>query len=165
MKCEARFGLAENLGKWPCRVCRKGVGSNGIKYNQCSQWIHERFTDVSGKLKNAAGFRCTRCVDGQLFREVVAMEELMISSLDKLKCIDKFCYLETCWYRWRSMKSRSALCLGKVPGTGSSANIKGASLKVKGKVYRACIQSILGYVNETSAMKVEDMARWREQKE
>jgi len=33
-----------------------------------------------------------------------------------------------------------------------------AALKVKEKVYRACIQSVLGYVSET-AVKVEVMAR------
>jgi len=30
---------------------------------------------------------------------------------------------------------------------------------VKGKVYRACIQSFLGYASETLAMKVEDTVR------
>jgi len=30
---------------------------------------------------------------------------------------------------------------------------------VKGKVYRACITSVLGYTSDTWAMKVEDMAR------
>jgi len=34
-----------------------------------------------------------------------------------------------------------------------------ASVKVKGKVYMACIQTILGYVNETWALKVMDMPR------
>jgi len=56
-------------------VSWKGVGSNSIKCNQCSQWIHGRHSGVSGKLQNVAGFRCKWCVDGQLFREVVAIEE------------------------------------------------------------------------------------------
>jgi len=30
---------------------------------------------------------------------------------------------------------------------------------VKGKVYRSCIQSVLGYASETWAMKVQDIAR------
>jgi len=42
MKCEARLGPTENLRKWPCGGCRKGVDSNSIKCNQCSQWIHGR---------------------------------------------------------------------------------------------------------------------------
>jgi len=40
-----------------------------------------------------AGFQCKSCVDGQLFRNLVAMNEIMISSFDKLECLDKFCYL------------------------------------------------------------------------
>jgi len=40
----------------------------------------------------------------------------------------------------------------------STLTSRGASLKVKGKVYRACIQSDLGYASETWAMAVEDMA-------
>jgi len=38
MKCEARFGLTDNLGNWPCGVCKKGDG------NQCSQWILDKWT-------------------------------------------------------------------------------------------------------------------------
>jgi len=40
-----------------------------------------------------AGFQCKRCVDGQLLREVLAEKEIIISSLDKLEFVDKFCYL------------------------------------------------------------------------
>jgi len=64
-----------------------------MKCNQCSQWIHGRCSGVSGKLQNVDGFRCKRCVDGQLFQEVVAMKEIKISSLDKLECVNKFRYL------------------------------------------------------------------------
>jgi len=38
---EAGVGSTENLAKWPCGVSMKGVGSNSIKCNQRSQWIHE----------------------------------------------------------------------------------------------------------------------------
>jgi len=89
-----------------------------------------------------AGFRCTRCVDGPLFREVVAMKEIMISSLDDLEFVDKLCYL--------------GLLIGAGGGVekASRARIRcsweefreltpvlisrRASLKVNG-VYRACI--------------------------
>jgi len=33
-------------------------------------------------MQNAAGSRCKRCVDGQLFGEVVSMKEKMISSFE-----------------------------------------------------------------------------------
>ena len=36
---------------------------------------------------------------------------------------------------------------------------RGASLRVKGKIYRACVQRVLMYGSETCAMKVVDMQR------
>src|SRR6267154_2675275 len=38
---------------------------------------------------------------------------------------------------------------------------RGASLRVKGKIYRACVQRVLVYGSETWAMKVDDMQRLR----
>jgi len=66
------------------------------------------------------------------------------------------------WCRWRSrrsIKSKRTLCLSKDRELASVLTLRAASLKVKGKVYRACIQSVLGYASETWAIKVEDMAR------
>jgi len=36
---------------------------------------------------------------------------------------------------------------------------RGASLKIKCKIFRACVQSVLVYGTETWAMKVDDMER------
>ena len=36
---------------------------------------------------------------------------------------------------------------------------RGASLKVKGKMYKACVRSVMVYGSETWPMKVEDMHR------
>ena len=36
MKCEVRTGQAENSGKFPCGVCRKGIGANSILCTKCS---------------------------------------------------------------------------------------------------------------------------------
>jgi len=52
-------------------------------------------------------------------------------------------------------RSKSTLCIGKVQGTGSSANIKGNFSHSE----RKSIQSVLGYVSETLTMKVGDMIR------
>ena len=37
--------------------------------------------------------------------------------------------------------------------------MRGTSLKVKGKIYKACVQSVMMYGSETSAMKVEAMQK------
>ena len=31
MRCQVRIGQAEDSGKYPCGVCRQGVGDNSIK--------------------------------------------------------------------------------------------------------------------------------------
>src|SRR6266516_187530 len=47
------------------------------------------------------------------------------------------------------------MCLGKVQGPEE----RGASWRVKGKIYRACVQRVLVYGSETWPMKVDDMQR------
>ena len=37
--------------KHPCSVCLKGVGINSIRYTQCVQWVHARYSRVKGSLK------------------------------------------------------------------------------------------------------------------
>src|SRR3954462_2933025 len=51
------------------------------------------------------------------------------------------------------------MCMGKVHGPENVVTVTGASLRVKGKIYRACVQSVLVYGSETWAMKVADMQR------
>jgi len=31
----------EEKGKWPCGVCKKGVGNNSILCHGCKKWIHK----------------------------------------------------------------------------------------------------------------------------
>jgi len=91
-----------------------------------------------------AGFQCKRCIDGQLFREVATVKEIMISSLDKLEYEDKFVSLfgRLDWRRWSSRR------------TGSSANITGnlsqSERKVIQVLYPECLCD-MGYVSETWA--------------
>ena len=50
------------------------------------------------------------------------------------------------------------MCMGKVEGT-LILTARRASLKLKEKVYRTCVQSLMVYGSETWAMKAEDMQR------
>jgi len=112
-------------------------------------------------LQSVAGFRCQRCVDEQLFRKVKAMKEIMISSLDMLDCVNKFCYFGDLIGAGRgaeeASRARVLRARAKFRELAPVLTSTGTSLKVKGKVYRLCIQSVLGYANGTWAMKVEDM--------
>jgi len=44
----------EKKGKWPCGVCKKGVGNNSILRHRCKKWIHKRSSGVKGSLRNAS---------------------------------------------------------------------------------------------------------------
>ena len=44
---EARSGF--EIGRWPCGVCRKGVGSNSIFCQSCKHWVHRKCSSISGK--------------------------------------------------------------------------------------------------------------------
>jgi len=66
-KTTARFGCnmkdrMEEKGKWPCGVCKKGVGSNSILCHSCKKWIHKQCSGVKGSLRNASQlFICRSC--------------------------------------------------------------------------------------------------------
>ena len=55
MQCCVRGGQAENSGKWPCRICKKGVVANLIQCSSCRAWIHRRCSGVTGKLTGVVG--------------------------------------------------------------------------------------------------------------
>jgi hypothetical protein len=38
-------------GRWPCGVCRTGVGSNSVECTRCAKWVHKKCSDVKGSLE------------------------------------------------------------------------------------------------------------------
>ena len=61
MKCQVGSGQAENSGKWPCGVCRKGVGRNSLLCGVCKRWVHRKCSGVKGRLKANENFSCSVC--------------------------------------------------------------------------------------------------------
>ena len=80
-------------GKYPCSVCRKGVGSNSIYCSGCLHWVHKKCSGIIGKLKPNPDYRCNRCkstvrtIDGRPYNEWLFEQE------KKLDAVDSFCYL------------------------------------------------------------------------
>ena len=59
------IGTQNKSGKWPCGVCRKGVGEVSAKQcKECNAWIHKRCTKIKGSLTKAKNFICSRCKQG-----------------------------------------------------------------------------------------------------
>jgi len=77
-----------------------------------------------------------------------------------LECVDKFCYLGAiiaAGVELRKHPEQKRHVHGQSSGKAPILTSRGASLKVKGKIYKACIQGVLIFGNETWPMKVEDM--------
>ena len=49
--------------KWPCAVCKKGVGSGSIQCTKCKKWVHKKCSGLKGKLPlTNTGFVCKVCI-------------------------------------------------------------------------------------------------------
>ena len=148
-------------GKFPCGVCGKGVGSNSILCRSCNHWTHHRCSQVRGSLSSVVNFTCPTCRDGtQLDSQPQSTVSLVGSNLE---VVDKFCYLgdmldaggsaesasitrvKCGWKKFREL--RPLLCS------------KVVSLKVKGSLFKSCVQTVLLYGSETWPAKAEDIQR------
>ena len=146
-------------GKHPCGVCCKGVGNNSIYCDYCKHWVHKRCSGLQN-LNNAVGFKCKSCANAQ-----AASENIKKISLDGVEydVVDQFCYLgdmlsagggaEACTIArirsgWKKFRELLPLLTGRV-----------FSHKVKGKLYRACVRSVMLYASETWPLKEEDIQR------
>ena len=80
---------------------------------------------------------------------------------DSLECVDTFCYLGDMIGSGGGAEDASSMRVkcawGKFRELSPIFTARRASLKLKGKVYRTCVQRVMIYGNETWAMKAEDM--------
>jgi len=154
----------EEPSKWPCAVCKKGVGRNSIQCTGCLKWVHKRCSGVKEILTAvSATFICTTCLRGPKVDDVKRNEGLDIGNGVVLEKVDKFCYLgdtlnanvgadsavvarvRSAWRKFRELSPILAH--------------KGASLAVKNKIYKCCVRSCMLYGSETWPMKVEHEAK------
>jgi Reverse transcriptase (RNA-dependent DNA polymerase)/Endonuclease/Exonuclease/phosphatase family len=162
MRCHVSAHQAEESGKYPCGVCKKGVGRNSIRCTSCLAWIHKKCSGISGSLQNVKDYQCKRCRDGNPTRQD-ALKEVSLGTREKLECVEKFCYLGDMIGAGGgaevASRTRVRCAWGKFKELAPILTSRGASLKVKGKVYRACVQRVLVHGSETWPMKIEDMKR------
>ena len=71
VQCSVDCGQKESTGKYPCSVCRRGVGSNSIQCSSCKLWVHKRCSGVRGRLKVGLQFCCKTYVSGTSNRKEV----------------------------------------------------------------------------------------------
>ncbi len=152
----------KDSGKWPCGVCRSGVGANSIFCEGCSHWVHKKCSHISGPLKADLLFRCDRCIgvarpiDGQPFDSVTIDGQ-------KIDVVDAFCYLGDTVCAGggctASVITRCRSAWGKFRELLPILTCRSLSLGIRGKVYNACVRSVLQYASECWALRRDDLMR------
>ena len=152
MRCWKINGQIENSGKWPCRICKKGVGTSSIQCILSAGWVHRRCSGISVKLQGFQNFHCMCCVNREPAKVIVEDEE--IEQGVACEMVDRFCYLgdmiEAGGGVEEAIRARVRCAWVKFRELSPILTTKDAYLKVKGKVYQACVQSVLIYGNKGS---------------
>ena len=129
---------------------------------ESQKWVHQRFNGISGRLRNNVNFLWRRHSEGG---RVVLIKQFYweVNPMGRWNMYPYFVisvtHLVVCG------GGKSEMFLGLVQGViwlvfhfeSDSSRSGGASYHVKGKMYRACVQSVLKYGTETWAMKDENL--------
>ena len=70
--------ILQDSSKFPCTVCRTGVGRSSIRCSKCNLWVHYKKCSGLKTLSEDMSYECPRCrgelgvrpIDGRLFKEV-----------------------------------------------------------------------------------------------
>ena len=87
----------------------------------------------------------------------------LVLKVARIWTVDKFCYFDDMIGAGggaeEASRARVRCSWAKFRELAPISTSRGASIKVKGRVYRACVQRVLVYGSETRPMKAEDMQR------
>ena len=162
MRCRDGAGQVVKSGKYPCGVCNKGVGANSIQCTSCHAWVHKKCSKIKGKLKPVSDYCCGKCTGGNPERPDV-LPQISLGAGQNLDCVDKFCYLGDMIAAGggaeEASRARVRCAWAKFKELAPILTSRGASLKVKGRVYRSCVQRVLLYGSETWPVTIEDVQR------
>ena len=163
LKCQAESVSCVSSGKWPCGVCKKGVGSNSIQCNKCKKWIHKKCSGIKGKLKPDPKFQCKSCVSEIQNDQRDEQKEIDMGEDGKLELVQQFCYLGDMIGAGggseEAVRCRIRCAWGKFNELAPMLTKRGLSLRMKGNLYDLYVRKVLIHGSETWPMKVGDMQR------
>ena len=151
------YEVAET-GKYPCGVCKSGVGNSSILCTECNKWCHKRCSGLS-RLSGVNNYRCPTCVNGRL---IVELDESLVVEGGRIEEVSHFCYLGDVLDRSggaeRAIRTRIAAAWSKWRDLAGLLTNVGIPLLHRARVYEACVRSVMLYASETWAMtkKMED---------
>ena len=98
--------------------------------------------------------------ENDLFRSVLVKKVVNKPNM-KLECVPKFCYLGDTLGAGggadEAVRARVRCAWAKFKELSPILTARGASYHIKGKIFRACVRSVLIYGTETWAMKAENL--------
>ena len=90
-------------------------------------------------------------------------KEVVLGGAGKLKVVDKFCYLgdrlSTGGGCEVACRTRAMCACGKFMELLPLLALRGVSLKIKGKIYSACVQSVMLYGSQNWGIRFADLVR------
>ena len=130
--------------------------------SQCSFWIHEKCSGVTGRLSDNPEYICPRCqgtacpIDGRTIDEVF---------VDKVKMdvVPSFCYLGDMLSAGGgsdlAVTTRCSVAWGKFRKLLPILTTKHVSLKICGKLFSSCVRSAMLHGSKTWAPTVSVLQR------
>ena len=158
-KCMASgidLDVLHDSGKFPCAVCRTGVGTSSILCVGCKHWVHKKCSGLKTIVKDPT-YQCPRCrgdpgvrpIDGRPFKVVQVGES-------ELENVDRFCYLG-------DMLSAGGGCMAAATARCRSAwgkfrehvpllTARALPFKLKGRLFSSNVRSSMLHATETWPM-------------
>ncbi len=156
--------VLKDSGKFPCAVCRSGVGNNSILCCQCNLWVHKRCSGIKGRITGNQNYICPRCRD--IARPI---DGRPVTQVDvdgtKLDVEASFCYLGDMLNAGggcdSAIAARCCVAWGKFRKLLPVLTTRHLSPKIRGKVYSACVRSAMLHGSETWGPNAADLQRLR----
>ena len=156
------LNVLKKSGKYPCAVCRSGVGNNSIECSQCKMWVHKKCSGIARPLVADPDYICPRCsgmarpIDGRPVTQVDVNGTML--DVDATFCYlgDMLCAGGGCD---SAIVARCCAAWGKFRKLLPILTSKHLPPKVRGKVYTACVRSVMLHGSETWGTNTSDMER------
>ena len=156
--------VLKDTGKFPCTVCRSGVGNNSIQCSRCKLWVHKWCSSLKGRLVQNTQYTCPRClgnahhIDGRPTTQVDINGSL-------LEVIPTFPYLGDTLNAGGGCDSaiagRCCAAWGKFRKLLLLLTSRHISPKSRGQVYSSCIRSAMLHGSETWGPNASELQRLR----
>ena len=181
--------VLKDKGKYPCAVCRCGVGiTNAILCTSCDHWVHGKVKCSGikgGKVKgsHASDYACLRCqghdsvpaIDGRPLTSVpLALDDVEREEADnhtaseenvELEVVDEFCYLGDMFCAGggcdRAIITRCSVAWGKFRKLLPILSSRQLPFSVRGRVFKACVRSAMLHGGETWGPGTKELQRLR----